>query len=94
MQKNKVMLQEMDTGLAPEEALLGQIDILIKHYIFWDVWVILCSSYFSKSPYSPSPAPGPLYFIAPPLKAPYPGEARVAGGAVLREERPRMTPPL
>ena len=41
MQKNKVMLQEMDTGLAREEALLGQIDILIKHYIFWDVWVIL-----------------------------------------------------
>ena len=24
----------------------------------------------------------------------YPGEARVAGGAVLPEERPRMTPPL
>ena len=41
MQKNKVMLQEMDMGLAREEALLGQIDILIKHYIFWDVWVIL-----------------------------------------------------
>ena len=31
----------------------------------------------------------PIY--SPPA---YPGEARVAGGAVLPEERPRMTPPL
>ena len=30
-------------------------------------------------------------YFSPPA---YPGEARVAGGPVLPEERPRMTPPL
>ena len=32
-----------------------------------------------------------FFIYSPPA---FPGEARVAGGAVLPEERPRMTPPL
>ena len=31
---------------------LGRFGIT-KHYIFWAVWVSLCSSDFSKSPYQP-----------------------------------------